>query len=222
MDTETTKYYYILEGDKDLSWQSGLHLTTDDILFFHSGLNNGGNFDWYSQLPESIRQMILKELSLYITQNEPEPVSMAAMTEIGGRFRVHYEETGEVAPISIRLWKEDKHEEDMKTLADLQKRLQEEEDVQEETEKSTGYEYVNHPKHYNLYEKEVIDMMVDIWGPDKTATWCEMTAFKYRMRMGTKPGNSIQQDLDKEKWYLDKAKELKRKYQEWKPVTFLP
>ena len=74
-----------------------------------------------------------------------------------------------------------------------------------------NYEHVNHPKHYNNYSKEVIDMMIDIWGVEKTIAFCEMNAFKYRMRMGTKPENSIEQDLKKEKWYLDKAKELYEK-----------
>ena len=73
------------------------------------------------------------------------------------------------------------------------------------------YEMVNHPDHYNQYSMEVIDMMERIWGVEATALWCEMTAFKYRMRMGTKPGNSTQQDLNKEDWYLRKAKELKEK-----------
>lgn len=73
------------------------------------------------------------------------------------------------------------------------------------------YEMVNHPTHYNLYGKEVIDMMVDIWGREDVAKWCEITAFKYRMRMGTKPDNTIQQDLKKEQWYLNKAKELRNK-----------
>ena len=41
-----------------------------------------------------------------------------------------------------------------------------------------------------------------------------MTAFKYRMRMGTKLGNTIEQDLKKEKWYLDKKKELLNEYEE--------
>lgn len=73
------------------------------------------------------------------------------------------------------------------------------------------YEMVNHPEHYNTYSMEVIDMMVKIWGPEATATWCEMTAFKYRMRMGTKPGdNSMDQELEKERWYLEKAKELRK------------
>lgn len=72
-----------------------------------------------------------------------------------------------------------------------------------------GYEMVNHPSHYNNYSMEVIDMMRYIWGTENTALWCEMTAFKYRMRMGTKPENPIRQDLDKEAWYLEKAKELR-------------
>lgn len=52
-------------------------------------------------------------------------------------------------------------------------------------------------------------MMVAIWGKERVADWCEITAFKYRMRMGTKPDNSIEQDLKKEQWYLNKAKELR-------------
>ena len=74
-----------------------------------------------------------------------------------------------------------------------------------------SYEMVKNPKHYNNYSIEVIDMMESIWGKEQTALWCEMTAYKYRMRVGTKPDNPIEQDLAKEKWYLDKAKELREK-----------
>lgn len=70
------------------------------------------------------------------------------------------------------------------------------------------YEHVNHPSHYNRYGKEVLEMMKDIWGAEKTALWCEMTAFKYRMRMGLKPDNPIEQDLKKEEFYLNEAKKL--------------
>ena len=77
--------------------------------------------------------------------------------------------------------------------------------------KPDNYENVNHPNHYNNYSKEVIDMMEDIWGTEALITFCEMNAFKYRMRMGTKPDNSIEQDMDKESWYLNKAKSLKTK-----------
>ena len=71
-------------------------------------------------------------------------------------------------------------------------------------------EQVNHPNHYNTYSIEVITMMIGIWGNEKTADWCEMTAFKYRMRMGTKENNPIEQDQSKEKWYLSKAQELRK------------
>ena len=74
-----------------------------------------------------------------------------------------------------------------------------------------NYEQVNHPSHYNNYGKEVIDMMESIWGTEKLIAFCEMNAFKYRMRMGTKPDNPIQQDIEKEKWYLNKANQLKNK-----------
>ncbi len=70
-------------------------------------------------------------------------------------------------------------------------------------------EMVNHPSHYNNYPIEVIDMMMAIWGKDATKLWCEMTAFKYRMRVGLK--DDIKQDLAKEQWYLNKANELSNK-----------
>ena len=77
------------------------------------------------------------------------------------------------------------------------------------TGKDTEYEMVDHPSHYNQYDIEVIDMIIKIWGPEIAALWCDITAFKYRMRMGTKPDNSIEQDIKKEQWYLNKAKEIK-------------
>ena len=73
----------------------------------------------------------------------------------------------------------------------------------------TAYEMVNHPTHYNQYDIEVIDMIIKIWGPEAAALWCDITAFKYRMRMGTKPDNSIEQDIKKEQWYLNKSKEIR-------------
>lgn len=77
------------------------------------------------------------------------------------------------------------------------------------TGKESAYEMVNHPTHYNQYDIEVIDMIIKIWGPEAAALWCDITAFKYRMRMGTKPDNSIEQDIKKEQWYLNKSKEIR-------------
>jgi hypothetical protein len=68
-------------------------------------------------------------------------------------------------------------------------------------------ETVDHPKHYNLYDIETIDMMEKIWGKDATILFCKMTAFKYRMRMFLKDDPA--EDFRKEQWYLDKAKEMK-------------
>lgn len=71
---------------------------------------------------------------------------------------------------------------------------------------------INHPKHYNQYPVEVIDMMIRIWGEEATRTFCILNAFKYRMRVGHK--DDAQSDLAKEKWYLDKAKELSNDFHE--------
>lgn len=73
------------------------------------------------------------------------------------------------------------------------------------------YEMVNHPSHYNSSSVETIEKMIRIWGYEKTAIWCEMTAFKYRDRIGNKPGNSLEQEMGKIKWYEAKANELYNK-----------
>lgn len=70
------------------------------------------------------------------------------------------------------------------------------------------YDYVN-PNHYTNSSIECWEMMLAIWGPESFITHCEMTAFKYRMRLGLKPEQPIDRDLAKAKWYEDKAKEIK-------------
>ena len=70
----------------------------------------------------------------------------------------------------------------------------------------TKKEEVNSPKHYNSYPIEVIDMMISVFGKEKVKDFCIINAFKYRMRMGCK--DDINQDYEKEQWYLNKAKEL--------------
>ncbi len=71
-----------------------------------------------------------------------------------------------------------------------------------------NYDYVN-PSHYMKGSKEVWEMMCDIWGVEAYIKHCEMCAFKYRMRLGEKPDQPIERDLDKAKWYESKAKELR-------------
>ena len=70
------------------------------------------------------------------------------------------------------------------------------------------YDYIN-PNHYQNNSKEVWEMMVDIWGKEAFIKYCEMTAFKYRMRAGLKPDQPIERDMQKCIWYENKAKELR-------------
>ena len=69
------------------------------------------------------------------------------------------------------------------------------------------YDYIN-PDHYKSSTKEVWEMMVDVWGVEAFKKHCAMCAFKYRMRLGRKPNQSINQDLEKALWYENKIKEL--------------
>lgn len=79
------------------------------------------------------------------------------------------------------------------------------------TECNTHYEEVNHPNHYNVYDVEVVEMMERIFGIEETMSWCKLNAFKYRMRAGEKPTSTVEKDLKKEKWCLNKYHELKSK-----------
>lgn len=63
------------------------------------------------------------------------------------------------------------------------------------------------PSHYRQYPIETIDMMISVFEIESVIQYCLTTAFKYRMRLGHK--DEIYQELEKEKWYLEKAKELR-------------
>ena len=77
--------------------------------------------------------------------------------------------------------------------------------MEDEQEK---YEQVHHPNHYNRYSIEAVEMARRIWGDDAMKTAAEITAFFYRMRMGLKPDNSVEQELAKETFWLNYAKKI--------------
>ncbi len=72
------------------------------------------------------------------------------------------------------------------------------------------YDEKGNAKHYQQNREGFgpIDMMIKIWGMEATRDYCEMTAFKYRLRIGHKVGQPIEQELIKAGWYERKAKEL--------------
>lgn len=72
-----------------------------------------------------------------------------------------------------------------------------------------SYDYVN-PEHYKQDDgKQTWERMVDEFGLEATATFCELNAYKYRERMGKKPNEDIEREESKAKWYEDKALELR-------------
>jgi len=72
------------------------------------------------------------------------------------------------------------------------------------------YEYVNSPDHYNDFSKEAWQMMLDIWGEEKFVAFCEMNAFKYKIRLGSKPNEPVERDLEKARWYLEMANKYRK------------
>lgn len=78
-----------------------------------------------------------------------------------------------------------------------------------ESEYKASNDEVNSPNHYNATSVEVWEMMLAIWGKEKFIAFCEMNAFKYRMRLGLKDAKSPLTDLDKAKWYEGKAADLR-------------
>jgi hypothetical protein len=57
------------------------------------------------------------------------------------------------------------------------------------------------PSHYKARPVEVIDMMRTLYGVDALAHFCDLNAFKYRMRCGLKAGQPVEQDIAKALWY---------------------
>ena len=85
-------------------------------------------------------------------------------------------------------------------------------------EEKKKYDFIN-PQHYVQEDgRQTWEHMVDKWGEEKTALWCEMTAYKYKDRIGRKPGEDIEREQNKIKWYEEKAeylRELAKKKKFW-------
>lgn len=77
------------------------------------------------------------------------------------------------------------------------------------TKEDLQKEMVNHPSHYKNGNIECIEAMIDVFGKDKVAAFCELNAFKYQWRANNK-GTDIQ-DKKKAVWYLNKYIKLNKK-----------
>ena len=66
-----------------------------------------------------------------------------------------------------------------------------------------------HPDHYKLDgRRECIEEMIILFGKERVADWCKITAYKYLYRHGSKIGESAGDDLKKMNYYITKAEEL--------------
>lgn len=77
---------------------------------------------------------------------------------------------------------------------------------------------VNHPAHYETGKFECIDVMVEVFGAEKVAAFCECNAFKYLYRCENKH-ETPQEDWKKARWYLTKALELTGQETAEKPLA---
>lgn len=65
------------------------------------------------------------------------------------------------------------------------------------------------PAHYQGENgRQCIDIMLERYGIDAVIHFCQLNSFKYHFRAGRKEGESKETDLDKARWYEDKAREL--------------
>lgn len=72
-----------------------------------------------------------------------------------------------------------------------------------------NYDEHGNAKHYDDQRINVIHQMEAIWGTTAVQVFCEMNAFKYRMRLGKKDATEL--ELKKINWYETMAKYLKKK-----------
>ena len=74
-----------------------------------------------------------------------------------------------------------------------------------------SYDKTGKASHYNKTRLESIVVFERTFGTLATFHFCEITAMKYRLRLGHKEDQPIEQEMLKIKWYEKKAIELRSK-----------
>ena len=78
-----------------------------------------------------------------------------------------------------------------------------------EIKNKDDYDYIN-PQHYVKDDgRQTWEHMVEDFGLESTAIFCELNAYKYRDRIGKKPNEDASRELKKIEWYENKAQELR-------------
>lgn len=72
------------------------------------------------------------------------------------------------------------------------------------------YDQDGNANHYDS-RINVLTQIESIWGTRNTMIFCEITEFKYRMRLGKKEGQPLNQELKKANWYSRAAEYLKNR-----------
>jgi hypothetical protein len=74
----------------------------------------------------------------------------------------------------------------------------------EEVAMGIEYDEVNHPKHYNYFQTETIELLKQMLTSEEFIGYLKGNVLKYRLRAGLKGGkDKRQQDLEKSCWYQD-------------------
>lgn len=117
---------------------------------------------------------------------------------------------------------------DLKTMRNVERMLEAQEQAKEKIKEIGGagkvvfveredftdeVEAAVNPNHYkdNIFGKELIDVMRDLFSYAEIIAYCKINVFKYRMRAGKK-SDSIEQDIKKALWYENKANELQQSH----------
>lgn len=87
--------------------------------------------------------------------------------------------------------------------------------------KNTVYNEKGDAKHYDQDRINTIIKMERIWGTEAIMYHCEITAFKYRERLGKKLDHPIELDLLKAEWYEKAAAYYYDKLHNGNPIIIL-
>ena len=79
-----------------------------------------------------------------------------------------------------------------------------------EKSNSSNYDEKGNAKHYTTTRLDLFEIYERSWGTCALMTFCEMTALKYRMRLGHKD-QPLEQEMKKILWYEKAAKHYRSK-----------